>query len=127
MANNMIFFQIGSTDLSPAADIQNYEMNSADVYETWTDANWLDHRVVVRQRISGKIKLCFAAAADFSAFLSLLAAARKADGSYTVTAYVNNTGAAATFDCYIDTTDADKWDLKNSRQWQVVTLTITGR
>lgn len=127
MANNMIFFQIGSTDLSPAADIQDYEMNSADVYETWTDANWLDHRVIVRQRISGKVKLGYSSAASFTALQTLLAAARQADGSYTVTAYVQNTGAMATFACYIDTEGADKWDLKNSRQWQVVTLTITGR
>lgn len=127
MANNMIFFQIGSTDLSPAADIQSYEMNSADVYETWTDANWLDHRVIVRQRISGKVKLGYSSGADFTALQTLLAAARQADGSYTVTAYVQNTGAMATFACYIDTEGADKWDLKNSRQWQVVTLTITGR
>lgn len=127
MANNMIFLQIGSTDLSPAADIQSYEMNSQDVYETWTDANWLDHRVIVRQRISGKVKLGYSSAAAFTALQTLLAAARQADGSYTVTAYVQNTGAMATFDCYIDTEGADKWDLKNSRQWQVVTLTITGR
>lgn len=127
MSNNMVFFQIGSSNLSPFADIQNYEMNSEDVFDTWTDANWLDHRVIVKQRISGKIKLGFAKASDFSDFLTLLAGARKADGSYTVTAYVNNTGAAATFDCFIDTQDADKWDLLNSRQWQVVTLTIRGR
>ena len=127
MSNTMSFLTIGSTDCSAWVDKQSYEMNSEDVFETWTDANWVDHRVVVRQRIRGKVKLGFSSAADFATFTALLSSARQADGYYNVTAYVNNTGATATFNAFIDPTDENKWDLLNSRQWQVQTLTITGR
>lgn len=123
----MAFFKIGATDITPWIDIQDYDMQRSDVYTTWTDANDVDHRVVTRQRISGKFKAGFQKATDFAAFTALLASARNADGYYSVTAYVNNTGAEETFDAYLDCTDADKWDLINSRQWQVQEVTVTGR
>lgn len=127
MANTMSFLTIGSTDCSQWVDKQTYAINSEDVYETWTDANWVDHRVIVRQRVRGTVKLGFASAVDFASFTALLESARQADGFYSVTAYVSNTGATVTFDAYIDAKDETKWDLANSRQWHVQTLTIIGR
>jgi len=126
MADKM-FLTIGGTDVSDFLDIQNYEMNAEDVYNTWTDGNWIDHRVIVRQRITGKVKAGFKRAADFAAFTALLESAKQTNGYYSISAYVNNTGAVAAFEAFIDTTDADKWDLVNGRQWQVQTLTIRGR
>lgn len=123
----MVFFKIGTTDITPWIDIQDYDMQASDVYTTWTDANDVDHRVVTRRRISGKFQVGFDKAADFAAFTALLISAKNADGYYSVTAYVNNTGETVTFDAYLDCTDADKWDLLNSRQWQVQDVTVTGR
>lgn len=122
-----VFFKIGATDLTPWLDIQNYEMNRADVYTTWTDGNWVTHRVIARTRISGKVKLGFEKAADFAAFSALMASERTTDGYYPVTAYCANTGTTETFQAYVDTSEADKWDLVGGRQWQVQTLTVTGR
>lgn len=122
-----VFFKIGATDLTPWEDIQNHDVNREDVYETWTDGNWVDHRVVVRTRITGKISLGFAKAADFAAFQALLISARDAEGYYPITVYCANTGTSETVNAYLDTSGADKWDRTNSRQWQVVTVEITGR
>lgn len=124
---NGVFLRIGSTDVSEYLDIQSYSMNSTDVYDTWTDGNWIDHRVVTRQRIAGKVKAGFASEADHAAFLALLESAKDAESVCTVTAYVNNKGAAATFSAFIDTDGEGRWDLINGRQWLVVNLTITGR
>ena len=122
-----VFFKISTTDLTPWEDVQTHEVNREDVYETWTDGNWVDHRVVVRTRITGKVSLGFDKAADFAAFQTLLSSARDADGYYPITVYCANTGTLETVNAYLDTSGADKWDLKNSRQWQVVTVEITGR
>lgn len=122
-----VSFIIGSTDVTAFVDIQNYKMNSEDVYSTWTDGNKVDHRVITRQRIRGEVKLGFAKATDFSSFMTLLGTARTADGYYPVTAYVQNTGTTPTFNAFLDTSDTDKWDIVNGRQWQVVTVTVTGR
>ena len=122
-----VFFKIGATDLTPWEDVQNHDVNREDVYETWTDGNWVDHRVVVRTRVTGKVSLGFNKAADFAAFQALLSSARDAEGYYPITVYCANTGTLETVNAYLDTSGADKWDLKNSRQWQVVTVEITGR
>lgn len=122
-----VFFKIGSTDLTPWENIQDHAVNRADVYETWTDGNWIDHRVIARTRISGTVKLGFQNAADFAAFTALLSSARDPEGFYPVTVYCANTGTLETIDAFLDVTQADKWDLHNSRQWQVATVKITGR
>lgn len=124
---SMIFFKIGSTDLTEFADIQNYLVNKADVYQDWTDGNWVDHREIVRTRISGTITLGFKKATDWSAFLALLTAQRNAAGYYPITLYVNNTGQTETVDAFLDLSGSGKWDLLNSRFWRVITVTVTQR
>lgn len=122
-----VFLKIGTTDVSQYLDIQNYAMNAVDVYEEWTDGNWVDHRVINRQRITGKVSAGFSSESNYAAFISLLSSARDAEGYYPVTAFVINKGAAVTFDAFIDTEGSARWDLKNGRQWLVIPLTITGR
>lgn len=124
---NMMFFKIGSTDLSQYADIQNYNINEADVFQSWTDGNWIDHRDMVRTRITGTVLLGFKTAASWSAFQTLLASQRNASGYYPVTLYVNNTGTTETIDAFLDMTNATKWDLVNDRFWRVQTVKVTER
>lgn len=124
---NMMFFKIGSTDLSQYADIQNYNINEADVFQSWTDGNWIDHRDMVRTRITGTVLLGFKTAASWSAFQTILASQRNAAGYYPVTLYVNNTGTTETIDAFLDMTNATKWDLVNDRFWRVQTVTVTER
>lgn len=124
---SMVFFKIGSTDLTAYADIQNYNINKADVFQNWTDGNWVDHRDMVRTRITGTILLGFKTAASWSAFLALLTSQRNAAGYYPVTVYVNNTGTTETIDAFLDMTNATKWDLVNDRFWRVQTVTVTQR
>jgi hypothetical protein len=58
-----VFLRLGSTDLSAFADIQNWKVNQVDVWQEWTDGNWIDHREIVRQRVEGSFKLGFKTAA----------------------------------------------------------------
>ena len=124
---SMVFFKIGSTDLTAFADIQNYSVNQDDVWQEWTDGNWNGHRDIVRTRISGTVKLGFRTAASWEAFLALLAAEKTAAGYYPVTLYVNNTGALETVSAFLDMTNATKWDLVNDKFWRVQTVKITER
>lgn len=124
---SMVFFQIGSTDLTDYADIQNYNVNQEDVFEEWTDGNYVTHRVVTRTRISGTVKLGFKDAVAWAAFQTLLTSQRNINGYYPVTLYVNNTGDTVTTNVFLDTTNATKWDMVNSKFWRVQTVTITQR
>lgn len=124
---SQIFFKIGSTDFTAYTDIQNCNINAEDVYDTWTDGNWITHRVIVRQRISGTVKIGFKSTADLASFLSVLSSERNSNGYYPVTAYVNNMNGSSTFNAYLDLVGEAKWDLVNGRQWLVQTVSVTGR
>lgn len=122
-----IFFQINGTDLTDFVDIQNYKVDQSDVYQSWTDGNWIEHREFVRQRISGEFKLGFSEAADFDNFTALLISARQPGGYYPVTVYVNNTGSVAAIEAFLEVSGTAKWDLRNSRQWIVQGIKLTQR
>lgn len=123
----MTFFQIGSTDLTSFADIQNYSINKEDVYQEWTDGSWIDHREIARTRISGTVQLGFKTAQSWTAFQTLLAAQKNAAGYFPVTLYVNNTGTTETIDAFLDMTNVSRWDLVNDRFWRVQTVKVTQR
>lgn len=123
----MIFFKIGTTDLTDYADIQNFNINKQDVYQDWTDGNWIAHRDIVRTRIAGSFQLGFKDSADWAAFLTILETEKESAGYYPVTTYVNNTGASETINAFLDIQVAGKWDLVNSRFWQIVTVYLTQR
>lgn len=120
-------FKIGSTDLTAFEKTDKHNVNRADVYEEWTDGNWIDHRVIARTRISGTVALSFPKAADYTAFLALLTSERNEDGYYSVTVYCSNTGTTETIDAFLAVTGETKWDLTTPRVHQAVAITITGR
>ena len=122
-----IFFQIDGVNLTSFADIQNYNINQSDVYQTWTDGNWTEHRDIVRRRIVGEVKLGFSSISDFDDFTALLISARQSGGFYPITVYVNNTGALSDIEAFLEVKGSGKWDLRNGHQWLVQTIKITQR
>lgn len=130
MATNPVYFAYydsGNTlvNMTDNMDIQNCGLNQANVYQTWTDGNWEDHRDVVRTRVSGSVKLGFASEANFNTFLTSIAAAELEDGTVKIKAYVNNVKTVCEFYAFVDIEGAGKWDLTNSRQWQVLTVKVS--
>lgn len=121
------FFKINTTDLTAYVDIQNHKVNSSPVYETWTDGNYIEHREIVRQKISGKTKLGFETMTDFNAFLALLSSEQNLNGYYPITVYVNNTNTEAVINAFLELEGEAKWNIVNGRQWIVQTVTITQR
>lgn len=125
-----IFFKIGSSstgDLSAFADIQNYDVNKVDVFQEWTDGNWINHRDIVRTRIQGTVTLGFKTVTDWNAFVSLLNANRDEAGYFAVTVWVNNTATSETINAFLDLVGSGKWDLVNNRFWRVITISVTQR
>lgn len=123
----IVFFQVGSTDLTPYVDVQNFDVNSEDVFETWTDGNYVEHREITRSRIIGKIKLGFKDLTDFNNFKSLMSSNRNANGYYPIKVYVNNLNSTETINAFVDAAGAAKWDIVNGKQWLVITLDVRGR
>lgn len=132
MATNPVsfgFYNAGGTvtDMTGSIDLQNYGLNREDVFQSWTDGNWTDHRDVVRTRIRGTVTLGFRSETTYHTFLSGLAGAKLADGTVQLQAYVNNVQTVCSFYAFVDTAGAGRWDLVNARQWQTLTLQISER
>lgn len=120
-------FKIGTTDLTAWEKTDKHNVNRDDVFESWTDGNWIDHRVIARTRIIGTVVLSFARPADYTAFLALLTSARDAEGFYPITVYCSNTGTTESINAFLNVNGATAWDLTTPRVHQTVTIGITGR
>lgn len=120
-------FKIGSTDLTKWERTEEHDVNRADVYETWVDGNWVDHRVIARTRITGKVVLSFSRQSDLSAFMTLLSSQRDAEGFYPITVWCSNTNTSETLNAYLDIAGDTKWDVTAPISHNTITVTITGR
>ena len=118
------FFKVSTTDYTSHVDIQNFEMNDVEMFDTWTDGNFKKRRTNFRNQIKGKFKIGFDKKTDLDSFKSLLASVRLSDGTYPVTVYVQNTGTEETLNAFVDLVGEAKWDTKNSRQWIVQTVSV---
>ena len=120
-------FTISSTDLTKWEDTEKHKVNRTDVYTTWTDGNWVDHREIVRTRINGTVVLNFSRETDFSNFISLMSTARNADGYYPVTVWCSNTNTSETINAFLDISGDTAWDVTAPIKHHQITVTITGR
>lgn len=123
----MAIFKIGTTDLTNWVDRENYNCNITDVFQNWTDGNWVDHREVVRTQIKATITLKFPRETDFNAFKALLTSQRDVNGYYPVTVWVNNTQTEESINAFIDTSAVTKWDVTCPRKWRSVSVAVTQR
>ena len=120
-------FKIGTTDLTKWEKTEEHDVNRVDVFEEWTDGNWINHRVIARTNISGEVVLSFAREADFANFISLLSSARDADGYYPVTVWCSNTGTTETINAFLDISGETQWDVTAPIKHHDITVAITQR
>ena len=120
-------FTISSTDLTKWEDTGKHKVNRDDVYTTWTDGNWVDHREIVRTKISGSVVLNFSRETDFSNFISLMSTARNANGYYPITVWCSNTNTSETVNAFLDISGDTVWDVTAPIKHHQITVTITGR
>lgn len=123
----MVFFKIGSTDITPTIDVQNYNVNRTEIYESWTDGNLREHRNTVRGKIAGTFPVGFASYADLQTFVALLNSARQPDGYYNIESSVNNLPDTVEYQAFVETTATGKYDDLNGRVWLVMSVTVTER
>ena len=122
-----ILFKINTTDLSTFDYNPEHKVNRTDVFESWTDGNWIEHRQLLRTRISGQVTLRFTQPTDYSAFIALLTSERTADGYYPITVWCSNTNTSETLNAFLEVEGTTRWDVTTPRVFNGVTIRITGR
>lgn len=120
-------FTVSTTDLTAWEDTNKHAVNKADIYEEWTDGNWITHRVIARTRVTGTVALSFSRESDFTAFMTLMSTAKSADGYYAVTVWCNNSNTTETINAFLDFSGDTKWDVTAPIKHHDITVAITQR
>lgn len=120
-------FTVSSTDLTAWENTDKHAVNKADIYEEWTDGNWISHRVIARTRVTGKVVLSFSRESDFTSFMTLMSTAKSADGYYAVTVWCNNSNTTESINAFLDFSGDTKWDVTAPIKHHDITVAITQR
>lgn len=120
-------FKISTTDLTKWEYTEQHEVNRDDVYTTWTDGNWVEHREIVRTRITGTVVLGFKRETEFTAFMTLLTTARDVNGYYPITVWCSNTNTSETINAFLDIEGDTVWDVTAPIKYHKITVSIHGR
>jgi len=120
-------FLINSTDCTPWEDTTKHSVNREDVFEEWTDGNWITHRVIARTRISGTVVLNFAKESDFTNFMTLMTTARNANGYYPIQVWCSNTNTNETLNAFLDISGDTQWDVTAPIKHHSITVSIVQR
>ena len=112
-----------NTDLTPYISKKSYKVNSKPQYESWQDGNFVEHRVIVRQRVEGSFDI---GALDFQAFLDIWDGAVH-DGIVTMGVFVQDQNKIKAIDAYYDFTGKKHYERVDGGYFDVVTVSFTER
>lgn len=96
-----ILATVGGTDITKYIIKDTYKVNSEPVYQSWTDGNFHEHRIQIRERVEGSFDVIFfdddnGAYQDFLALLE----ANTINTLLTCGLYVENKAAFEAFNVY---------------------------
>lgn len=93
---------VNSTDITDYIIKDTYEVNSEPVYTSWEDANFVEHRVYVRDKVRGSFEVITFGTTPRTAlvaFLDILKAATS-NNVLTIGLYVENEGTFQALNCF---------------------------
>jgi len=94
--------KINDTDITQYILSETYDMNQSDVYVEWTDANYIDHRNIVRTRVEGKFEVKFLLQRNYDSFVELINSNKTVGGYIPLTVYVNNQVTTKKIDAFCE-------------------------
>lgn len=123
----MVLFSMNGVDYTTHITYPSYQVNKMDIYEEWTDANYTEHRELVRTQTSGSLTLMFNDQTEYLNFLSALQTLKGADGAVLASFYSNKTNELITNWFYIDFEPANELPYMGERSVEGIQLTIKER
>lgn len=123
----MIMFKIGETDYSNRVIASNYNINSTEVYTTWTDASKTEHRSLERKRVVGSFDVYFKTIEEYEAFTEQVAAVKDDNLAVDITVCDNKTNTEMEINAFIDYTPIRSKDGLNNDTMGTINITIQER
>lgn len=95
---------IGSTDISEYIVAGTYRMDAEAQYESWQDGNFVEHRIIVTEKISGSFDVVCSnqdGSITLADFIDIIQDADN-NGIITCSVYVTNKGASEAINAFYD-------------------------
>ena len=94
---------INETDITQYILSESYNVNQKNEYNEWTDANRVNHRDIIRTRVSGEFELQFKIGDEtpYNNFVTLLKD-NTASGVLPITVFVNNINERKTINVFYE-------------------------
>lgn len=119
-----ILFSINGIDFTRHITAPSYEVNEESVCNEWTDANKVDHRDVIRTRVSGSFDVIFDNEPDLNTFINMVNDKDKSD-RVEATVYVNNKMTTVTKKFFIDFKPVNSIPFFGRKEFETTTVEIT--
>lgn len=120
----MAILNINGVDYSGNVMVGSYSVNYQDVYSTWTDANGIDHRQIIRKKVSGSFDMMFRNKTSYDSFISHMEASKTAGGWIPCYLYVTNLNQQRSCKLYMSYEPCLDRQYNNSRNY-VPAFTVT--
>jgi len=111
-----ILATVSGTDITKYIIKDTYEVNAEPVYESWTDGNFREHRIQIRDRVKGSFDVIFFDDDNtaYQNFLTLLDSATDID-RLTIGLFVLNKSAFGAYEVYYKITAAQHAETSDGR------------
>lgn len=118
---------VNSTDITSHIVDGTYKINSSDQYESWKDGNGVEHRIIVRTKVSGSFDfVCCDKTITLSDFLTLWNGAVN-NGVVLIGLTVLNEGRFDAINAYYEITNKDHIKKGDGQIIDVLTIKIQER
>ena len=119
---------VNNTDITPYIDWASYALASQDIFQSWTDGNFVEHRIYSRARISGSFRvwLCGKNGMDVDAFMELWNSATN-NHITTLGVYDNVSNSIKAINAYCNIIPQSHREMVNGNYFDILTIEVTER
>ena len=120
---------VNDTDITNYIVEGTYKMEAQDSYESWKDANGVEHRIIITSKVSGSFDLVCSNRSDSITLPDFLALWNGAvdNGVVTVGVYVINQGELKAIDAYHEISSKEHIRSGDGSLIDVLTINISER
>lgn len=119
---------VNNTDITPYIDWKTYQSAEEQMYESWRDGNYVEHRIYTRSRLkcSFKVWLCGMNDMDTDAFMALWEGAVN-NNVIMLAAYDQNANSMKLINAYYTITPSDHKEMMNGNYFDVFNIEVVER
>lgn len=119
----MDLLTVNGKDLTRYIDKDTYQVNAEDVYESWLNANFVERRIIVRQRVKGSFTIKCGNGLTYASFLSTWMGAVD-NGVVTLGVFVQSNNKFEAIEAYYKFEGSRHVEHSNGAVYDEVTVTI---